>query len=696
MRYFTSSTLGNLFFLSLNVIIIAAIQWNPHRCQAAADTPGTLEGNLTDSERQRLGNELEDLQVELLTLRQNLNLPEDHWADAQVYLKAVQWELDLEPQIDAPSLQLVRSALNRARERTDQLRSGEASWGQAKGRIARGFVSSVDGSTQPYGVVIPPNYDPLKPIRLDVVLHGSDGARAKGIGELKFLHRFDTAEANHPSIPDQDFIEVHPMGRLGENAYRFEGESDVDEAIAAVCRNYSIDRSRIVLRGSSLGGVGTWQLGLKRPDRYVALGPSAGPVDTIEFANSPWPHFVRLEPVTPWQQTMLHLVDAIDYTANAGMVPTVAAMGDQDPYYSSHLLMQRAFEREGVPFEGIVDGGAGHSLTAPAFQQQLRQIDEHAAKGINRVPQHIRFVTWTLKFSRCHWLEITGLAKHYQRAEVDANLANDGSVEMRDPVNITRIAIYPPALRSPSTSLTIGGKTVALAPNRITNTMIPVVVEHQGGEWVCCRESDNVLQSRKRPGLQGPIDDAFATGFLCVRGTGTAWNPAVGVWAEFNLRRFSDEWRRHYRGVLPVKDDRDVTDEDLATSNLILFGDPGTNRWIAKLLPQLPAEWSREKIRFNGHQYTSDYHALQLIYPSPWSGPRDRYVVLNSGHTYHDAELRFSYMVFPRLGDWAITRINDPGPQESSEETGKGADTTETVKDTVLDSGFFNEAWGLP
>ncbi|MCY2966619.1 MAG: hypothetical protein NT069_23820 [Planctomycetota bacterium] len=51
---------------------------------------------------------------------------------------------------------------------------------------------------------------------------------------------------------------------------------------------------------------------------------------------------MRLDPLTPWQQRMLHQVDAIDYTANAQMVPIVAAMGDQDHYFSSHLLMQKA------------------------------------------------------------------------------------------------------------------------------------------------------------------------------------------------------------------------------------------------------------------------------------------------------------------------------------------------------------------
>ena len=78
-------------------------------------------------------------------------------------------------------------------------------------------------------------------------------------------------------------------------------------------------------------------------------------------------------------------------------------------------------------------------------------------------------------------------------------------------------------------------------------------------------------------GSQGPIDDAFTAPFLCVRGTGTAWNPAVQAWADASLKRFADEWSRYFRGELPVKDDTAVTDEDVRRCNLILFGDPGSN-----------------------------------------------------------------------------------------------------------------------
>src|SRR5262245_9823087 len=344
-------------------------------------------------------------------------------------------------------------------------------------------------------------------MRLHVVLHGS--TPATGIGELLFLAAADGGDSGAASIPASPYIELSPMGRLGENSYRFEGETDVDEAIEAVCRNYNIDRSRIVLRGHSLGGVGTWQLGLKRPDRYVAIGPGAGPVDTLVFSNSPWQHFVRLAPLTSWQKTTLHLVDAIDYTANAGMVPVIAVMGDKDPYFSSHLLMEKAFANEGIPFNGMVDHGAGHGITQAAFQEHINRLDEIAIRGSDPFPKHIRFVTWTLKFSRCRWIEVLGLAEHYKRAEIDARIESDGSITVAKPQNITRFAIYSPAISAKGGSVTIAGARIALPASDVEEAR-PLLFEKQDGSWICRGALDTKTLTGKRPGLQGPIDDAFA------------------------------------------------------------------------------------------------------------------------------------------------------------------------------------------
>ncbi|MEN9576392.1 MAG: hypothetical protein RL514_4247 [Verrucomicrobiota bacterium] len=635
-------------------------------------------GPLTEVERKAFLTALQPLQDRLAALRTAQNVNPDRWADAQIFLKGVVWALDFEPVADAKSRELVQKALHRARERIAALAAGKQPWADKRGRTVRGFISAVDGSVQPYGLVIPAGYDPARPIRLDVVLHGSRSAT--GIGELMFISTHDTGDVGGPAAPTNNFIEVHPMGRLGENAYRFEGETDVDEAIEAVCRDYRIDRARIVLRGSSLGGVGTWQLGLKRPDRFVALGPAAGPVDTYEFAAAPWKHFVRLDPLTEWQKTMLHLVDAIDYTANAGMVPVVSAMGDKDAYFSSHLLIEKAFAKEGIPFVGLVDRGAGHGITAKVYQEQYRLLGEHAAKGLDPLPRHLRFVTWTLKFSRCHWLEVLGLTEHYQRAEIEARLAADGSITITEPKNITRFAIHPPAL-STAVAVTVGESKITL-PLRTVGTN-GVVIERRAGKWAYSGSLEAATLTGKRPGLQGPLDDAFARPFLCVRGTGKPWNPAVGAWADANLKRFAYEWRRHYRGYLPVKNDTDVTEDDVKRANLILFGDPGSNPWISKVLPQLPVQWTHDTLQLGAHRHSAADHGVQLICPNPLPGATGRYVVLNSGHTYHDQELRFSYMVFPRLGDWAIFKVGENPPNAPASQ----------VAETVLTSGFFNEAW---
>jgi hypothetical protein len=184
--------------------------------------------------------------------------------------------------------------------------------------------------------------------------------------------------------------------------------------------------------------------------------------------------------------------------------------------------------------------------------------------------------------------------------------------------------------------------------------------------------------------LQGPIDDAFTSPFLCVRGTGQPWNPAAAAYADLALERFADEWEHYFRGKLPTKSDMAVTAEDVQTRNLILFGDPGSNAWIAKVLPSLPLRWTRAMLSFAGQEYSSVRHLPALIAPNPLAGGERRYIVLNSGHTFRASDLaKLNYLLFPRWGDWAILEIpsqpgEDPQPKES-----------------VLHAGLFDERWRI-
>lgn len=588
--------------------------------------------------------ELRDLQAALSQTTSELR------ADAEVFAKGAAWALRYEATLEGNDLALVRKAIERGGQRLQSLKA--APWGIKKGKVVRGYVSSVDGSVQPFGLVIPAGYDPARPIRLDVVLHGS--SRPVGLSELRFMNRFDEGD-DGGKAPEADFIELHPLGRV-ENCYRWAGETDVWEAIDAVCRRYTIDRDRIVLRGMSMGASGTWHLGLKHPDRFVALGPWCGYVDTHRFSETPGMNFVKVGPLPADQEKMLHLLDSVDYAANAGIVPAVACMGDKDPFFQAHVLMGEAMKREGLEMLNLIAPNTAHAFEPATQREQMARLGEIARKGLDRSPKRIRFVTWTLKYDRCFWLRILGLGEHYARAEVEASRDGD-AVEVKTAKNVTRLAILPPLrkLRIEGTDLRLTGEG-------------PFVAARKGAAWELLEKGP---PEGKVPGRQGPIDDAFTSRFLCVRGTGTAWNPAIGAWAEAALRRFAGEWHRYFRGELPVKDDTAVTEEDLRSSNLILFGDPGSNSWIAKVLPKLPLTWTREELRVGASTYPVADHAPALIQPNPLAP--DRYVVLNSGHSFHEKELStLNYLLFPRLGDWAVFRKDADEP---------------------VAGGFFDEAW---
>ncbi len=537
---------------------------------------------------------------------------------------------------------------------------------------------------QPYGLIVPVGYDPAKPIRLDVVLHGS--TKPQGASELKFMERFDDGDTDSKQLVDQPFIELHPLGRV-ENCYRWAGETDVFEAIEDVCRKYNIDRDRIVLRGMSMGASGTWHLGLKHPDKFVALGPYCGYVDTHKFSETPLDNFVRVGPLPEYQERGLHMLDSVDYAANAGVVPAIACMGEKDVFFQAHVIMGEAMQREGLTMVNLISPGTGHVIDPVTHAEQMRRIGEYAERGIDHVPRKLRFVTWTLKYPRCHWLEVQGLGEHYRRSEISARILDDGAIEIDEPQNINRFAVLPAALPAKNAQVRIAGTQFKLADGREEGKQAaPEIFERRAGKWELVsgtRESGESLA--KRPGLTGPIDDAFTTRFLCVRGTGTPWHERTQKYAEASLRRFAYEWHRYFRGELPVKDDNDVTSDDVRTSNLILFGDPGSNSWIGKVLPKLPIRWTESELVVAEETYLAAEHVPAMIFPNPLTAPggERRYIVLNSGHTFRETELaKLNYLLFPRWGDWAVLKVGDKSP----------ADPSQPLDETVLKAGFFDEA----
>jgi hypothetical protein len=365
-------------------------------------------------------------------------------------------------------------------------------------------------------------------------------------------------------------------------------------------------------------------------------------------------------------------------------------MGENDVFYQSHEIMRAAMENEGLTMVNLISPGTGHVIDPATHAEQMRRIAGFAERGIDHIPHKLRFVTWTLKYNRCHWLEVLGFGKHYHRSEISARILEDGTVEVDEPLNVRRFAVLPAALPEKNAKVRIAKNEFAIDDHREEGKPhVAAVFERRVDGWALLQAPQIRAVAGKRPGLTGPIDDAFTTRFLCVRGTGLAWNERAQAYCETALQRFAYEWQRYFRGELPVKDDTAVTDDDVKTCNLILFGDPGNNSWIAKVLPKLPIQWTKKELVVAGQTYAAADHVPALIQPNPLASEfgAERYVVINSGHTFREAELaKLNYLLFPRWGDWAVVKFGDKRPARPSD----------PLDETVVTAGFFDDDWRSP
>src|SRR5581483_5309967 len=131
--------------------------------------------------------------------------------------------------------------------------------------------------------------------------------------------------------------------------------------------------------------------------------------------------------------------------------------------------------------------------------------------------------------------------------------------------NVSAITLTPPGL----SKVVLDGQELAAAPH----------YRKVEGRWAAGAPEGLA----KRHGLQGPIDDAFMDSFVMVTPTGKPMNEKVGAWVASEQERAISLWRRFFRGDARVEKDDAVTDAQIAESNLVLWGDPSSNRILAKI-----------------------------------------------------------------------------------------------------------------
>ncbi len=455
------------------------------------------------------------------------------------------------------------------------------------------FHSTVDDTDQPYGIYLPPRFDPQKRYPLVVSLHGAGSNHRLNLrrvfGKSNAQGETDVeASRSFPKWADLDYIVASPYAR-GTMGYEGVAEKDVYDVLADVKERFPIDENRIYLTGLSMGGGGTLWLALTRPDIWAAIAPvcPAPPQGTENLAPNALSFPVRF--------------------CQGGADPVVRPAGVRE--------WAKRLEALGTKVEYIEYPGVGHNSWENAYQDE-KIFEWFGQSKRNPHPDRVRFVSSRFKYNKSFWVELDALTPG-SLASIDARFTGNNRIEVTtsELQGFTlHLAGHPRFAAKRPVDLTIDGKQIQ------AKTGDPLSFHKDGGAWIAGKHKAG--PNAKRPGAEGPMGEVISTRHIYVYGTADN-PPSAETQARMRQASKAAEWsvdRGWFMGrvmVFPrVVADKDVRPSDLESSNLVLFGTRETNKLIAQFSDRLPMLLNKD---------SQDYG---LLYVFPIG---DHYILVSSG-----------------------------------------------------------------
>ena len=226
--------------------------------------------------------------------------------------------------------------------------------------VQTGFVDRtlvLNGTTYPYVVYVPRNFDRAKKWPVILSLHGagergSNGVKQTAIGvgtAIRFHAEWIPAIVVFPQVPEN-------QRWLGEPA------DAAMEALDHAMREFNGDPDRVVLTGLSMGGYGTWHLALEHPQRFAALVPVCGgllPHETTSAVQQSPLTKSAADPYAFTAQSLRHLPIWIFHGADDPVVPV-----------EESRRMNDALRSAGADVRYTEFPKTGHNAWDPAYGNQ--------------------------------------------------------------------------------------------------------------------------------------------------------------------------------------------------------------------------------------------------------------------------------------------------------------------------------------
>jgi len=505
----------------------------------------------------------------------------------------------------------------RARGLLADARAGKSPY-PAEGYAELAYFSELENAAQPYLVYIPSAHKqaPKRKLPLVVYLHGYSPDYDKHFWLAEDPDMNDVMEA------EQCLMAV-PFGRSNTD-FLTVGEVDVLRVVEEMKKHYPVDESRIYLYGYSMGGSGVWTITTHYPDVFAAACVIAGRTDYYLWFD--------LEPkdVLKWVRPLIDADNPIGQAANIRGLPVLVYHGTADTLIKqehSTGIVKKLTGLGGTSELRWIRGGDHYSgfgavLARRPPVQWMKQFKKPA------FPKKVELKTYSPKYGKSHWVEITDFRRWGEAAEITAEIAEDKVVVRTRNVSSFVLKGLPaePKLKTDFRSLDGGHYAVFTG----TKGDGDLTQEFRGQILKEIQTEGELAKTSIRP---GPVKEAFNSPFIITYGT--KGSKAQRTILQGRALQWQDWWFAFARSRPPMVADTDVTDEMMKKRNVVCFGTPHDHSLLARAADKLPIKYPRAlKVTIAGRTYSLGDRGLIFCYPNPLTDSAGRYMVVLSGTPY--------------------------------------------------------------
>ncbi len=442
----------------------------------------------------------------------------------------------------------------------------------------RTFFSKIDGSVQYYAVNPAWGLHADQPGALFLSLHGAS------VEALNQANSYQAKNWGHIVAPTNR----RPYGFNWEDW----GRTDALEVMALAKSTLNIDPNRVYLTGHSMGGHGTWHVGGTFPDKFAAIGPSAG---WISF----WSYRVRGEigERSAMDKMLLRATapsQTFELAENYKQEGIYVIHGSADDNVRVDQAHQMVKHLEGKHDHLVFheEPGAGHWWDndpepgsdcvdwLPMFDFFARR----AVPGMERIRQ-VEFKTANPGISSSsQWLHIESQINPLEFSTANIRFYTGQKLFSGTTTNVSRLALDVSLIEA-------GGlMSVDLDSQRVDNIerdkdVDKIWLEKRNDEWSVIAKPSKSL---KGPHRYGTFKDAINNRVVFVYGTeGT---DDENAWAKAKAKYDGEIFWYQGNGAIEIISDAEFDAGAYPDRNVVIYGNAETNSAWDELLPDCPVQ----------------------------------------------------------------------------------------------------------